>query len=89
VRINCPNCTVEAPSDALARIPGVTGDVVNKTGPAGPELVRVRPDGSWDLIVGMARDTLARDRAWLTERNNKLLEAEAKLNNAFAKYLGN
>lgn len=32
-------------------------DVVNKTGPAGPELVRVHPDGSWDLIVGAARHT--------------------------------
>ncbi|PKQ37487.1 MAG: hypothetical protein CVT59_07630 [Actinobacteria bacterium HGW-Actinobacteria-1] len=36
VRINCPNCTVEAPSDALARIPGVTADVVNKTGTGCP-----------------------------------------------------
>ena len=30
-------------------------DVANKTGPAGPELVRVHPDGSWDLIVGTKR----------------------------------
>ncbi len=36
VRINCPNCAVEAPSDALARIPGVTADVVNKTGTGCP-----------------------------------------------------
>ncbi|ADM09543.1 hypothetical protein PB2503_07429 [Parvularcula bermudensis HTCC2503] len=32
-------------------------DVPNKTGPAGPELVRVNEDGSWDLIVGMERET--------------------------------
>ena len=32
-------------------------DVANKTGPAGPELIRMRQDGSWDLIVGVARDT--------------------------------
>lgn len=32
-------------------------DVMNKTGPAGPELIRVNKDGSWDLIVGEARDT--------------------------------
>ncbi len=32
-------------------------DLVNKIGPAAPELVRVRKDGSWDLIVGVARDT--------------------------------
>lgn len=32
-------------------------DVANKTGPAGPELVRVHADGSWDLIVGQSRTT--------------------------------
>jgi hypothetical protein len=32
-------------------------DVVNKIGPAGPELIRIRQDGSWDLVVGAARDT--------------------------------
>ncbi|TDB38835.1 MAG: hypothetical protein D9V44_03865 [Actinobacteria bacterium] len=36
VRLNCPNCTVEAPSDALARIPGVTKDVANLTGTGCP-----------------------------------------------------
>lgn len=32
-------------------------DVANKVGPAGPELIRIYPDGSWDLVVGAARDT--------------------------------
>jgi hypothetical protein len=32
-------------------------DVANRTGPAGPELIRIRPDGSWDLIVGLSRET--------------------------------
>ena len=32
-------------------------DVANRTGPAGPELIRIHPDGSWDLLVGMGRDT--------------------------------
>jgi hypothetical protein len=32
-------------------------DIANKVGPAGPELIRIREDGSWDLIVGRARDT--------------------------------
>ncbi|MBF0306225.1 MAG: hypothetical protein HQL41_11315 [Alphaproteobacteria bacterium] len=32
-------------------------DIVNKVGPAGPELVRINADGSWDLLVGVARDT--------------------------------
>ena len=32
-------------------------DVANKTGPAGPEVVRIHPDGSWDLLVGMGRQT--------------------------------
>lgn len=36
VRTNCPNCTVEKPSDALRSIPGVTPDVVNRTGTGCP-----------------------------------------------------
>ena len=32
-------------------------DIANKVGPAGPELVRVHEDGSWDIIVGSERDT--------------------------------
>ena len=27
-------------------------DTQNKIGPAPPELIRIHPDGSWDLIVG-------------------------------------
>jgi type II secretory ATPase GspE/PulE/Tfp pilus assembly ATPase PilB-like protein len=36
VRTNCPNCTVERPSAALAAIPGVTKDVVNMAGTGCP-----------------------------------------------------
>lgn len=39
---------------------GVQGggiDRKNKIGPAAPELIRIHPDGSWDLIVGDERDT--------------------------------
>lgn len=32
-------------------------DVVNKVGPAGAELIRIRRDGTWQLIVGNARET--------------------------------
>jgi len=32
-------------------------DVENRIGPAGPELIRIHEDGSWDLIVGAARET--------------------------------
>jgi len=32
-------------------------DRKNKIGPAAPEIIRVAPDGSWDLIVGEARQT--------------------------------
>jgi hypothetical protein len=32
-------------------------DVANKTGPAGPEVIRIHPDGSWDLLVGLGRET--------------------------------
>lgn len=33
-------------------------DVANKIGPASPELIRVYEDGSWELLVGSARQTL-------------------------------
>jgi general secretion pathway protein E len=36
VRTNCPNCTVEVPTAALAAIPGVAADVVNKAGAGCP-----------------------------------------------------
>lgn len=36
VRVNCPNCSVESPGTLLARIPGVTAEVVNKTGTGCP-----------------------------------------------------
>lgn len=32
-------------------------DRQNKIGPAPPELIRILPDGNWDLLVGEARDT--------------------------------
>ena len=32
-------------------------DKQNNIGPAPPELIRIHPDGSWDLIVGEARNT--------------------------------
>lgn len=32
-------------------------DIANQVGPAGPELIRIHPDGTWDLIVGHSRDT--------------------------------
>jgi hypothetical protein len=32
-------------------------DTQNKVGPAPPELIRIFPDGTWDLIVGDARET--------------------------------
>jgi hypothetical protein len=32
-------------------------DRQNNVGPAAPELIRIHPDGRWDLIVGESRDT--------------------------------
>ncbi len=32
-------------------------DVANKTGPAGPEVIRIKHDGSWDVVVGLSRST--------------------------------
>ena len=56
--------------------------VRTRVGVGGPQPAEVQ------RMIKMARDTLARDRQWLAERNNKLLEVEARLNNAFARYLG-
>jgi hypothetical protein len=32
-------------------------DTQNQIGPAPPEMIRIHPDGSWDLLIGEARDT--------------------------------
>jgi hypothetical protein len=32
-------------------------DKQNKVGPAPPEMIRIHPDGEWDLLVGDSRDT--------------------------------
>ena len=55
--------------------------VRTRVGVGGPQPAEVR------RMIAMARETLTKDRAWVAERNNKLLEAEAKLNNAFARQL--
>jgi type IV pilus assembly protein PilB len=36
VRVNCANCSVESPGNALDRIPGATTDIVNKSGTGCP-----------------------------------------------------
>lgn len=41
-------------------------DRQNKVGPAPPELIRIHPDGSWDLLVGEARDTPCGDKTPLS-----------------------
>ncbi len=38
-------------------------------------------------MLGLAQASVRSDREWLTQRNTRLIEAEAKLNNAFFKYL--
>lgn len=55
--------------------------VRTRVGIGGPQPAEVQ------RMIRAGRETLARDQAWLAERNNKLLEAEARLNTAFAKYL--
>ena len=51
-------------------------DVRNKVGPAGAEILRLHPDGSWDLIVGNPRD-----------RKEPLSGLMAGFNNPFCGYL--
>lgn len=41
-------------------------DSVNKVGPAGPELIRLHPDGQWDLLVGNPREALNEYKAPLS-----------------------
>ena len=55
--------------------------VRTRVGIGGPQPEEVR------RMIGMAREALSRDRTWLTERNTRLLEAEARLNIAFEKLL--
>jgi argininosuccinate lyase len=57
--------------------------VRTRVGIGGPQPAEVQ------RMIKLGREALARDQTWLDERNNKLLEAEARLNTAFAKYLGN
>lgn len=38
-------------------------------------------------MIGVAREVLTKGQAWVDDRNNKLLEAEARLNSAFARHL--
>lgn len=41
-------------------------DTSSGVGPAPPELIRIHPDGSWDLVVGRARQTPEGDKAPLS-----------------------
>ncbi len=56
--------------------------VRTRVGIGGPQPAEVR------RMLGLARDALAADKAWLDERNTKLVEAQAKLNQAFRKLTG-
>jgi len=55
--------------------------VRTRVGIGGPQPAEVR------RMIGEARKLLAADRAWIDERRNRLAEAEAKLNRAFAALL--
>ena len=56
--------------------------VRTRVGIGGPQPSEVK------RMLSLARETLKQDQSWLNERNLRLLEAEAKLNGAFFKYLG-
>lgn len=53
--------------------------VRTRVGIGGPQPEEVK------RMLGLARGTLAADKAWLDERNAKLVEAQAKLNKSFNK----
>ena len=56
--------------------------VRTRVGIGGPQPAEVK------RMLGLARDSLRQDLAWLTMKNTKLVEADAKLNSAFLKLLG-
>jgi argininosuccinate lyase len=56
--------------------------VRSRVGIGGPQPAEVK------RMLGLARDSVNRDKAWLAARNVSLIDAEAKLNSAFFKYLG-
>src|SRR5690606_41153341 len=47
-------------------------DRQNGVGPAPPELIRIRPDKSWDLLVGDARQTVD---GWKEDRKSTRLNS--------------
>ena len=55
--------------------------VRTRVGIGGPQPAEV------NRMLGLARAALASDRAWLAERNARLIEAQAQLNQAFFKLL--
>lgn len=57
--------------------------VRTRVGIGGPQPAEVK------RMLDLAKTTLANDKAWLDGRNTRLSEAEAKLNQAFFKLLGN
>ncbi|MEO8104338.1 MAG: argininosuccinate lyase, partial [Betaproteobacteria bacterium] len=57
--------------------------VRTRVGTGGPQPAEVK------RMLGLARDSLETDKSWLDERNTKLADAQAKLNQSFQKLLGN
>ena len=57
--------------------------VRTRVGIGGPQPAEVK------RMLGLARESLANDKAWLDERNIKLADAQARLNQSFQKLLGN
>jgi argininosuccinate lyase len=56
--------------------------VRTRVGTGGPQPAEVK------RMLGLARDSLRQDVIWLAGSNTKLVEADAKLNSAFFKLLG-
>ncbi len=57
--------------------------VLTRVGIGGPQPTEVR------RMLGLASEALAADKAWLDERNAKLIDAQAKLNQSFLKLVSN
>lgn len=55
--------------------------VRSRVGIGGPQPAEVK------RMLALARESLERDQSWLAQRNTRLIEADAKLNGAFFKYL--
>ncbi len=81
-KFNIPPSTFPLDEKAFKATLSAENMVRTRVGIGGPQPAEVK------RMLGLANEALAADKAWLTERNAKLIDAQAKLNQAFQKLRG-